>query len=38
MILAGDISTNLAAAVLASGNVVLGVGRADGVIRLWPAE
>ena len=30
--------SNLAAVVLSNGNVVLGAGRADGVLRLWPSE
>ena len=30
--------SNLAAAVLANGSVVLGAGRADGVLRLWPSD
>jgi hypothetical protein len=34
----GHITTNLAAAVLSSGNVVLGVGSAEGTVRLWPPE
>jgi hypothetical protein len=30
--------SNLAAAVLANGSIVLGAGRADGVLRLWPSD
>lgn len=30
--------SNLAAAVLRNGSVVLGAGRADGILRLWPAD
>ncbi len=30
--------SNLAAAVLADGSVILGAGRADGVLRLWPSD
>jgi len=30
--------SNLSAAVLANGSVVLGAGRADGVLRLWPTD
>ncbi len=30
--------SNLAVAVLANGSVVLGAGRADGVLRLWPSD
>jgi hypothetical protein len=30
--------SNLAAAVLRNGSVVLGAGRADGVLRLWPSD
>jgi hypothetical protein len=31
----GKLATNLAAATLASGEIVLGVGREDGVLRIW---
>ncbi|MFA9405464.1 MAG: hypothetical protein ACERKX_06565 [Anaerolineales bacterium] len=30
--------SNLSVAVLANGSVVLGAGRADGVLRLWPTD
>lgn len=30
--------SNLAAAVLRNGSIVLGAGRADGVLRLWPSD
>ncbi len=32
------LTSNLAAAVLHNGRIVLGAGRADGVLRLWPSE
>ena len=31
----GKITTNLAAATLLNGSMIVGVGRADGVLRLW---
>lgn len=31
----GKLNTNLATATLPDGNIVLGVGRTDGVLRLW---
>lgn len=31
----GKLNTNLATATLSDGNIVLGVGRTDGVLRLW---
>jgi hypothetical protein len=31
------ITTNLAAATLSNGNIVFGLGRADGTIQIWPA-
>lgn len=36
--LGSELRSNLAAAVLADGSVVLGAGRADGVLRLWLSD